>query len=302
MSLAILFKDSGELGNRLITYSYLLGFGARHRVRVENLCFWRYGHLFAKREDRAGAGERVIKGLLGLPGWGRIRRRFQFDGGLVCAPRAIGVRLMNAGLSRWAGTLVRPVGLRVREELVWGHDCSFVVSRDLADLPIFEPSNVTENSAKLRERFALRPDLEARVTAWVKPIRERYDRLIGVHVRRGDYAVFRGGRWFYDYETYRALMSHLMKVFAPERVGFVVASPETFQAERWAGLPVHAAGPGVAVLEMYALARCDLIVGPPSSFSGWASFMGNRPIFYLEKAGDRPKERELGTVWTPRYY
>ena len=62
------------------------------------------------------------------------------------------------------------------------------------------------------------------------------------------------------------------------------------------------AGPGVAVLEMYALARCDLIVGPPSSFSGWASFMGNRPIFYLEKAGDRPKERELGTVWTPRYY
>ena len=302
MSLAILYKDSGELGNRLITYSYLLSFGAQHRARVANLCFWRYAHLFAAgRKETPDEGELAIRGLLGMRAFARIRRRFQFDGDLVCSPGAIGVRALNAAASRWARTLVRPMGLTVREEVAWGHDCSFAVSRELVDLPIFEPSLLTENAAEVRARFALRTDLDAQVTAWLQPLRERYDRVIGVHMRRGDYAVFRGGRWFYDYETYRALISHLVTVYAPRRVGFVLASPEPYQAGLWTGLPIHPA-PGRMVLDLYALSRCDLIVGPPSSFSGWASFIGKTPIYYLEHAGDRPAEQELETIWTPRYY
>jgi hypothetical protein len=48
---AILFHDTGELGNRLVSYAYLLAYSAEHRVPVTNLCFWRYADLF---EDCGG--------------------------------------------------------------------------------------------------------------------------------------------------------------------------------------------------------------------------------------------------------
>ena len=32
---------------------------------------------------------------------------------------------------------------------------------------------------------------------------------------------------------------------------------------------------------MYSLAECDYIVGPPSTFSTWASFYGNVPIYRI---------------------
>src|SRR6185437_2990000 len=43
---AILFYDTGELGNRLVSYGYLLAYSAEHRVPVTNLCFWRYADFF----------------------------------------------------------------------------------------------------------------------------------------------------------------------------------------------------------------------------------------------------------------
>ena len=309
MSLAILYEDSGELGNRLVSYSYLLSFGARHRARVANLCFWRYAHLFApasetqadKRHHVQGAGERAIRSLLDLPPLARFRRRFQFDGDLVCSPRALGIRALNAVASRWARPLSRAIPLTVRHETSWAHHCSLAVSRPLADLPIFEPEVLMENAAQLRARFALRADLDAQLTSWLQPLRENCDRLIGVHVRRGDYAVYRGGCWFFDHSTYRRLMSHLVTVYAPERVAFVLASAEPFEPGHWAGLPVHPA-PGMPILDMYALARCSLIVGPPSTFSGWASFAGDTPVYFIEHAADTPARRDLLTVWTPRFY
>jgi hypothetical protein len=33
--------------------------------------------------------------------------------------------------------------------------------------------------------------------------------------------------------------------------------------------------------DMYALAGCDYIIGPPSTFSMWASFIGKVPLFHL---------------------
>jgi len=38
---------------------------------------------------------------------------------------------------------------------------------------------------------------------------------------------------------------------------------------------------GVPVEDMYALAECDYIIGPVSSFTQWASFYGNKPLFHL---------------------
>jgi hypothetical protein len=46
-------------------------------------------------------------------------------------------------------------------------------------------------------------------------------------------------------------------------------------------------GPGSVVGDLYALARCDYIMGPPSTYTQWASFYGNRPMLCLESKDQR---------------
>jgi hypothetical protein len=41
------------------------------------------------------------------------------------------------------------------------------------------------------------------------------------------------------------------------------------------------AGPGHFIEDLYALASCDYIIGPPSTFSQWASFYGNVPRYMV---------------------
>ena len=40
--------------------------------------------------------------------------------------------------------------------------------------------------------------------------------------------------------------------------------------------------PSAAVLDLYTLSICDRIIGPFSSYSRWASFMGEVPLCFLE--------------------
>jgi len=109
----------------------------------------------------------------------------------------------------------------------------------------------------------------------VEPARRRGRFLVGVHVRQADYATFKGGRYFYTHEQYRKLMAQTEAAFGSENVSFLVSSdappPETF-----AGLDVIY-GNGHELEDLYALAECDRIVGPPSTYSKWASFYGQAP-------------------------
>jgi hypothetical protein len=39
--------------------------------------------------------------------------------------------------------------------------------------------------------------------------------------------------------------------------------------------------------DLYALAKYDYILGPLSSYSQWASFYGNKPLYQLSGSKDR---------------
>jgi hypothetical protein len=34
-------------------------------------------------------------------------------------------------------------------------------------------------------------------------------------------------------------------------------------------------------VDLYSLARCDYVFGPPSTYSQWASFYGNKPLLHV---------------------
>jgi hypothetical protein len=46
--------------------------------------------------------------------------------------------------------------------------------------------------------------------------------------------------------------------------------------------------------DLYALAGCDWILGPLSTFSQWAAFFGNKPLLFLHSQNDSVKLNRFG--------
>jgi hypothetical protein len=47
-----------------------------------------------------------------------------------------------------------------------------------------------------------------------------------------------------------------------------------------------AAGPGDPAGDLFSLAACDYIMGPPSTFTLWASFFGGVPLYTINNSSD----------------
>lgn len=149
------------------------------------------------------------------------------------------------------------------------------------------PNLVEKHAAAIRAHFRPSTAILSRVQEKIQSCRAGADVLVGVHIRQTDYKIWRGGAFFYEPEIYLQLMRHVLDLFPGQNVKFLICSdqlPDAIAASEF----LFERGPGTALEDLYALSQCDFIVGPPSSFSLWASFYGNKPLYHLEKAGALP--------------
>lgn len=129
----------------------------------------------------------------------------------------------------------------------------------------------------------LRPALE--YTSQIRNQHE-YEILIGVLIRQTDYRTWNDGRYFFEYSTYATWMKAIAQHFAPSRVGFVIASDEYQPNENSDSIETHFATGSINhgghyMESLVQLSLCDFILTPPSTFSGWAAFMGDIPLIPL---------------------
>jgi hypothetical protein len=115
-------------------------------------------------------------------------------------------------------------------------------------------------------------------------LRSEVDMVVGVHIRQGDYATWNDGHFFYELEEYHQFMLRVQKLYEGKRVGFFISSNEDFSLDIFEGCNCRRFGkePSGAILDLYTLSICDRIIGPFSSYSRWASFIGRVPLCFLE--------------------
>lgn len=111
--------------------------------------------------------------------------------------------------------------------------------------------------------------------------------IVGVHIRRGDYSTWNDGKFFFDNATYRNLMLQVERMFGGKNVSFVICSNENIDLSEFEGLDCHATNATNVLVDIYTLSMCDFIIGPPSTFSRWASFIGEKPLYFIEDK-DKP--------------
>ncbi len=132
----------------------------------------------------------------------------------------------------------------------------------------------------VRDFFRPPPAVESAARQAVQSARAGGDLLIGIHRRGGDYSHFEGGRYLYTPPQYAAFLARTAALFAPRRSAFLFCSNEPPEKAAFAGLPVTF-GPGGQMEDLYALAGCDYLLGPPSTYTVWASFYGQVPLCHV---------------------
>lgn len=136
----------------------------------------------------------------------------------------------------------------------------------------------------VRQILKVKEELAAPVAAAMQKRREVAQHWIGIHVRRGDYRNFHGGRFYFEDKTYLRIAAEAAKHLGMdgESVGLIGFSHEPLAwPEMIGGHPVVTAC-GTWLEDFLAMSMCDLIIGPPSTFSGAASFARDVPWFQIK--------------------
>lgn len=119
--------------------------------------------------------------------------------------------------------------------------------------------------------------------------------LIAVHLRMGDYKEWSGGKYFYDIGTFIQQMNSLYT--ENNRVCFVIFSNEVIDRSLFEGLPYRVIFMnGSAQEDLCFMSQCDYIIGPPSTYSAWAGYIGNKKLIWMKDKNHVYKLEEFKNV------
>lgn len=132
----------------------------------------------------------------------------------------------------------------------------------------------------IRQFFQPAASIQNNVNALLARCRAKGDIIIGVHIRRGDYKEYLDGRFYYEPCQYVALMRATAALFPGQKVHFLICSNEPVAVEAFQEFNFSLGNNHIAE-DMYSFAKCDYLLGPPSTYTMWASFMGQVPLYQI---------------------
>lgn len=296
-------KGGGRFGNQLIRFLHWMAWARENegRVRVVDLAFWQYANFFSFWRKHPGcvvpfpsrSVDKLARLRLGLPE--RLRR-----------PIDKNVRLQRVvHLLSHLWPTCHTISLDdQRGERVDLNDPAFlerVMRYPVVTLSGWQAAGwqlVAKDQEVARRHFVPDPASSRLATDLIASLRSRYDLLIGVLIRQGDYRRWLGGRFYFDSAQYGTWVRQLRDIYAGKSLGVVLACDEHQDMEYFKGLPCYlspgSVNRGGHWFESFAvLSSCDIVVCPPSTFAASAAFIRDIPIWPLKNAGQELDESQL---------
>ena len=313
--LIVFTHGGGRFTNQLISYSHLIAFilENQHEFDLINMAFWPYAHLLEMTSSDL---------LCRLPTQhNRWRQLENLRASLNALPAKLSVRARSNSIRvLYAyGTISPGIQTIIAKETLGFRYC-FGKKIDGLDLANFDDISLL-NQAKITflagwgirswslfkkyqptiiKYLAIRKRYTDIAKNFVESLRNKYDFLIGILIRQGDYRKYKQGRYFFETEQYIRWMVQAKEIFSTtsSKIGFIVASDEPQEWEKFKDLNVHfatgiAGSQGHYAESMAELSQCDMVMTPPSTFGVWAAFVGNIPILPLYKTSQTISKANL---------
>jgi hypothetical protein len=286
----VIVEDGGGLGNRIFVFANVIVTGLATGHRVVNPAFRRWAHCFEGTEGDC------------LSMFPKRRRGFSRNRWAARVAASLSYRSTRVLAATPMPGPVRAISLE------WPQQCDLDDPATGADLQrrrlVFlkgwlfrNPSGIQRHGALLRKFFNPVTVIRREAAPVVNAARRGGEVLVGVHVRHRDYREYMNGRFFYPLAVYFDLMRSVAALLRPQRASFLLCSDEQQDEADHGGLPFTFSRMG-PVHDLWALSQCDLVMGPPSTFSAWAAFFGDRKRWEV-RSPDTRVTRELFKVPLP---
>ena len=137
---------------------------------------------------------------------------------------------------------------------------------------------------EIKRLFTVKNSIRKRVDQYLLSCKKADIRL-AVHIRRGDYANFMGGAFFYDDETYMRNIREFIALFPDKKVAIFLSTND--KKLDIGSYKAHLNTDSIYLLggnegeDLYLLSQCDYIIGAKSTFSLIASFYRHLPIYHI---------------------
>lgn len=294
--------DYGRLGNALVRSSHLVALARQLDFDVLDFSFQRYAHLFPATERNLLETYPACSGHFRIPR--PIRRLLgRLGDKILHAISAYHARGRQGDSCRNKYSLlelpfyeyniadgITPAELRTQRhyDLASPRLASELANHGLLFMQgwRFRHSGIATMEDKLSEQWKPHPKLVAGIVAELEELRKSADHIVGVHIRQTDYRNWLGGRYFLQPQDYLARMHETISLW-PGRTAFFICSDERLDSNLFRDFTVSCHR-RTDIEDLHGLSLCDAIMGPPSTFSGWAAFVGNRPLCWLRRTNVAP--------------
>ena len=134
-------------------------------------------------------------------------------------------------------------------------------------------------------RSVILPEAESRKKAAerIELLRQKFDVIVAVHIRRGDYKTFLDGKYYFEDDVYLHKMEQINHLLAPAKVVFAIFSNEKIDINNFSKINASFSNDNTPIGDMWGISLCDFIIGPLSTFSMWASFLKKVPLHFIQK-------------------
>lgn len=261
-------ERQGQLCNQLLAFAHMVAYSEETGCPIHNPSFYKYAHHF----------ERAANTLTGMypPGdsprpVARWARQSMFHLGRVVN------RILK--VAPWFGGWIKRH--EAREEMHSLEAAPFPA----ASTVVVDGWATRHYSASVKHAQAIRefftPIAEHRVgiEATMNKARAGEPIVVGVHMRWGDFRTWADGVYFRSAETFADVMQRTRELFDRD-VRFLIACIEPIPPEPFRDFDC-VFGHGGMIEDLYCLAACDYLIGTPrSTYSSWASFYGETPMYF----------------------
>ncbi|WP_317899508.1 alpha-1,2-fucosyltransferase [Aurantibacillus circumpalustris] len=259
----ILSDKPGQLGNLLFLYANFLAYGFEHQIKISNPSFCNFLKYFESTQKRSTV-----------------------------------LAKLNYTLAFYTSKILHKTKIKIPfisvTCLLWDESCNLDI-----------PSNIfNKGGLRLVQGWLYRaPDLllkhKQQIIDYFKPTQELTKKIddffkntfaptteiiIGIHIRRGDYENFQGGKYYYSLDKYSTIVNVVSDLFQNKKIHFLICSNEPIDLNKInKGNHNMSKAPNHELMDMYCLSRCNYIIGPPSTYSMWASFYGSVPLYQVSE-------------------
>jgi len=276
----VVCSKPGQLGNRLFIFATFIAFSREYNVRVMNVSFDEYARYFPVLSNDV-LGRYPQKKSSIKSGFLRHGSFVFFD---FLSRLASRLRLRNSLVTAESLDWNEKVDLDSPGFIQKARSIKLLLLRgwDYRCFQTFE-----KHAPYIRQAFTPDRHHMDRVHALMKNARGGGQKVIGIHIRHGDYKTFEGGAYYYGVEQYVELMKRIHSLFPGENIRFLVCSNSKFGEGDFNSLE-YLPGTGHFVEDLYSLAQCDYLAGPPSTYTLWASFYGQVPLYAVRDINKVP--------------